>query len=112
MDVTLITNEIIDELKQKNFRGVFCKLNMEKTYNHVNMGFLDYMIERMSFEDKWRKWVRCCISTTSFAIMVNRGSSSFLKANKDLKQGDLLSPLLFIIVMEALKQNDLKGQRA
>lgn len=43
-----------------------------------------------------------CIFIASFAVMVNGDSSSFFKASCGLKLGDPLSPLLFIIVMEAL----------
>lgn len=45
-----------------------------------------------------------CITTPSFAIMVNGGPFSFFKASKGLRQGNSLSPVLFFIVMEALSR--------
>lgn len=48
--------------------------------------------------------MKSCICTTSPAVMVNGGPSSFFKAARRLRQGDPLSPLLFIIVMEAFSK--------
>lgn len=54
-----------------------------------------------------------CLSTTSFVVLINGGPSLFLKAFRGLRQGDPLSLLLFVIVMEVLsdllvKVKDLK----
>lgn len=46
--------------------------------------------------------MHACISTTSFAVVINGDLSSFFKISQSLRQGDPLSPLLFIIVMETL----------
>lgn len=46
-----------------------------------------------------------CISTTSFAVIINGGPSAFFNASRGLRQGDPLSPLIFLMVMEAF--NDL-----
>lgn len=41
-----------------------------------------------------------CISTTLFAIIINGDVSNFFQASRGLRQGDLLSSLLFMVVME------------
>lgn len=100
-DAILIVNEIADEVIRHNMTGTLCKLDMENFFDHVIWNFIDYMLNKMGFGAKWRGWIRSCISTASFAIIVNGGPSSFITATRGLRQGDPFFPLLFIIVMEA-----------
>ena len=61
-----------------------------------------YMLQRCGFSEKWKKWIRYCISTVKFSILINGSPSDFFGSSRGLRQGDPLSPLLFDIVMEAL----------
>ena len=56
------------------------------------------------FLKKWRKWIKYCISTVKFSIMINGSPFDFFGSSRGLRQGDPLSPLLFDIVMEALSR--------
>ncbi|RVW27814.1 putative mitochondrial protein [Vitis vinifera] len=56
----------------------------------------------MGFADKWAAWIRWCISTTSFSVLVNGTPSGFFHSSRGWRQGDPLSPYLFVIGMEAL----------
>lgn len=66
-----------------------------------------------------KKWVlgqtgdhgwRYCFTTSSFAVLLNGGLSSFFKASRGLRKGDTLSLLLFIIIMEVLNKLLLKAR--
>lgn len=52
MDMALVANKLADDLLFHNSEGVLCKLDMEKTYDHVSQGFFEYMLTRMDFVDK------------------------------------------------------------
>lgn len=67
------------------------------------------MLWGMGFGVKWNKWVKCCIFTTSYAMMINGGPSSFFQGFKGFHQEDPLSPLPFIVVMEGLNKIILKA---
>ena len=63
-----------------------------------------FLLQCCGFSEKWRRWIRCCISTVKFSILINDSPSGFFGSSKGLRQGDHLSPFLFDIVMEALSR--------
>ncbi|GJT05143.1 putative RNA-directed DNA polymerase, eukaryota, reverse transcriptase zinc-binding domain protein [Tanacetum coccineum] len=53
----------------------------------------------MGFSNKWRLWIRVSAYTS---VLINGSPTREFKLEKGFRQGDLLSPLLFILAVEAL----------
>ena len=71
LDASLIANEVIDSLMRKKERGILCKLDIEKAYDRISWNLIISVLQKMGFGRKWVNWIRWCISTTSFSILIN-----------------------------------------
>ena len=104
LDAVLIANEAMDTIIRRKESGIVCKLDIEKAYDHLSWEFLFQVLERMGFGKRWVSWVKWCVSTASFSILVNGSPTGFSQNSRSLRQGDPLSPYLFVIGMEALSR--------
>ncbi|GJT13622.1 RNA-directed DNA polymerase, eukaryota [Tanacetum coccineum] len=102
LDGPFILNELFSWCKRKNTKAMIFKVDFEKAFDLVRWDFLDEVLHKFRFGDKWRGWIQGCLSSSMGSILVNDSPTSEFQFHKGLKQGDPLSPFLFILIMESL----------
>ncbi|CAL1369515.1 unnamed protein product [Linum trigynum] len=95
------------------------KLDMEKAYDRVEWAFLLHNLTAMGFSTTWTRWIRSCVSTVRFSVLMNGVEYGYFQPERGIRQGDPLSPLLFALYTEAftakllseISTNSLHGLR-
>jgi len=113
-DNSILANEMLHTLKSKRGRGGLMAVNidMEKAFDKMEWSFLLAILTKLGFHPKWINWIRLCISNSSFSVLLNGSPFGLFSHSRGPRQGDPLSPFLFIIgteVISRLLHQSLRG---
>ncbi|XP_043700141.1 wall-associated receptor kinase 2-like [Telopea speciosissima] len=121
-DNVLIAHELfhyINKMKKGKKKLVALKLDMKKAYDRLEWPFIEHMLLKLAFSSHWVKMVMACLSSVSYQILINGAPRGTVIPSRRIRQGDPLSPALFILCSHALSclllkaetEGDIKGTR-
>ncbi|CAL1384173.1 unnamed protein product [Linum trigynum] len=86
------------------------KLDIAKAYDRVSWKFLEAIIRKLGFADRWVRMIMYCVSTVSYAALVKGHQSDTFFPTRGLRKGDPISPYLFLLVAEGLSALTAKAE--
>lgn len=104
LDNILLVQEMIHTLQSRKIPGMMIQLDLSKAFDKVNWNYLEATLNAFGFESRWTKWILALIKSTNFSILVNGSPSVPFSPSRGIRQGDPLSPFLFVILMEGLSR--------
>ncbi|XP_033128722.1 uncharacterized protein LOC108872195 [Brassica rapa] len=114
-DNVLITHEILHSLKTSEAVircSMAVKTDMSKAYDRLEWRFIEEVLTRFGFAAPFVHLIMQCVTSVSYSFLINDSVHGKIIPSRGIRQGDPLSPYLFILCGEVLSGLCLRAQRS
>jgi hypothetical protein len=102
-DALVLAQEAMHSIKSKKLSIIIMKLDLSKAYDKVSRVFLRISLIQPGMNLATINWKMGCIESSSFSILINGSPSPFFFSSSGIRKGYPLSPFIFLIVAEGLR---------
>jgi len=102
-DTFVYALELVQVCHKRKKPAIVLKLDFAKAFDTVNWEGLFSILSARGFNDKWIQWIRSLLTSSKSAVLVNGCPGPWINCKRGLRQGDLISPYLFLLVADTLQ---------
>ena len=103
-------SDILQFLKDEEQPGIMVNIDFEKAFDSVNWEFMLLTLEKFNFGPSLVKWVKTIYKNISSCVINNGHTSKYFDVRRGVRQGDPLSPYLFVLIVEIMA-NKIRQER-
>ena len=108
-DTYLLVRQVAHKVFKSKEHGLFLNLEISRAFDSLSWPFLFEVMRAKGFVPRWLHWVATILATSSTKIIVNGVPGRTIHHARGLRQGDPISPLLFVVAMDALSRLFVKA---